>query len=298
MKSNKVIILKGGISSEREVSLRTGAAVSIAMSELGYEVVEIDVTEKSFILPDEDTPIFICLHGAFGEDGELQERLTAEGRRFTGSGAVACRAAFDKMLARHHFSEAGLRVAQGGEWSPDIQCQVPFVLKPIADGSSVGVHLVLDESNRVTAEAAAKSAIQSGGRYMFESYVKGREVTAGVLDGKSLPLIEIRPRDGFYDYEHKYVSGKADHVCPAPLEPDVAEQVSKAALRAHHALGCEVYSRVDFIIPESGEPVVLEVNTIPGMTELSLLPEAAAAAGISFPELCKIILERSLEVAR
>jgi D-alanine-D-alanine ligase len=291
MSQKNVILLKGGVSSEREVSLQTGAAVAKALRGEGYDVNEIDVTQQDFDLPD-GPPVFICLHGTFGEDGQLQQRLEESGRIFTGSGAAACRLAFDKLLAREAFEKSGIRVAEGGGWYPEMECKLPFVLKPVSDGSSVGVFLVREESERSAAEDAAKAH----GSYMVEELITGRELTVGILDGKALPLVEIRPLEGFYDYENKYTTGKSEHLCPAPLDDVTTARVQECALLAHEAVGCEVYSRVDVLLPETGEPVVLEVNTIPGMTALSLLPEAAAAAGISFGALCSRILERSVEV--
>lgn len=290
MKQKSVIVLKGGTSSEREVSLKTGNAVAHALRQSGYEVTEIDVTSEHFQLPS-DAPVFICLHGTFGEDGQLQSRLEEWNRVYTGSSAEACRLAFDKLLSRDAFVRAGLKVAEGGKWGPEKQCQLPFVLKPVADGSSVGVFLITEESQREAAEAAA----HEHGNYMFEELVSGRELTVGILDDKALPLVEVRPVEGFYNYENKYTAGKTEHLCPAPLDDLTTARVQECALKAHESLGCSVYSRVDVLLPETGGPVVLEVNTIPGMTELSLLPEAAAAAGISFEDLCVQILELSKE---
>lgn len=292
MDKKAVIVLKGGISSEREVSLRTGRAVEQALEGLGCQVHSIDVQSVEFTLPEGKDPVFICLHGTFGEDGSLQQTLENADRVYTGSGPEACALAFNKLAAREAFRKAGLKVAAGGAWNTGISPALPFVLKPVADGSSVGVFIIRDEDER----AAAAAAAESHGDYMFEEYIEGREVTVGVLENTALPLVEIRPTEGFYDYENKYTPGKTEHLCPAPFDDVTTARIQEAALKAHGALGCEVYSRVDFLVPEAGDPVVLEVNTIPGMTELSLLPEAAAAAGISFPELCSRILDASLEV--
>ncbi|MEM6886017.1 MAG: D-alanine--D-alanine ligase, partial [Verrucomicrobiota bacterium] len=184
MNQKNVILLKGGISSEREVSLKTGAAVAAALHEEGYDVTEIDVERPDFDLPDSG-PIFICLHGTFGEDGQLQKRLEEHGRQFTGSSAAACRLAFNKLLSRDAFEAAGLRVADGGKWKPEMECKLPFVLKPVADGSSVGVFLIHEEDDR----AAAEQAASEHGNYMVEELVTGRELTVGILDGKALPLV-------------------------------------------------------------------------------------------------------------
>ena len=292
MSQKSIILLKGGDSSEREVSLKTGAAVGDALRQNGYDVEEIDVREGGFLLPEDEREIFICLHGTFGEDGELQKLLESKQRVFTGSGSKACAAAFDKVEACKLMSSAGVRVPKGGRWSVDSQCELPFVLKPVAEGSSVGVFLVKEESERGKAEEAA----ESHGAYMFEELIVGRELTIGILGGRVLPVVEIKPYEGFYDYENKYSAGKADHVCPAKIDEFTTVRIQETALKAFQALGCEVYGRVDVILPEVGDPVVLEVNTIPGMTELSLLPEAAAAAGINFGNLCEEILKLSQEV--
>jgi len=294
MNKKRVILLKGGISSEREVSLRSGGAVETALVSLGWSVRVIDVTEETFCLPEDDAPVFICLHGTFGEDGTLQKRLLDEGRIFTGTGPEGCRCAFNKLEARARFVEAGLRVAAGGVWHPEMVCQVPFVLKPVSDGSSVGVFIVDGEEKREMAESQAAQH----GDYLFEERITGREVTVGVLGKRALPVVEVRPQTEFYNYDAKYTPGQTEHLCPAPLDEVTTARLQEVALVAHRSVGCEVVSRVDFILPDSGEPVCLEVNTIPGMTEMSLLPEAAAAAGISFPDLCESILQQSLEVQR
>jgi D-alanine-D-alanine ligase len=288
-----ITVLKGGISSEREVSLRSGAAVAAALRSIGAQVEELDVTSPDFPLPPRERFLFIGLHGTFGEDGQLQARLEAEGRRYSGSGPESCRLAFDKLLARERFIRAGVRVARGGAWTGSTSWTLPYVLKPVAEGSSVGVSLV-----RTAAEEAAarQAALASGKRMMVEDLIEGRELTVGILDGEALPVVELRPKEGFYDYEHKYTAGKTEHLCPAPLSAEATRAVQEAAVRAYRAVEAQVYGRVDVILPFDGSaPVVLELNSLPGMTNLSLLPEAAAVAGIPFPELCARIVRLSLE---
>ncbi|MGF1678577.1 MAG: D-alanine--D-alanine ligase [Candidatus Methylacidiphilales bacterium] len=294
MNHNEVIVLKGGFSSEREVSLRTGAAVASALRSEGMTVTELDITAPDFVLPESDAPVFICLHGIYGEDGTLQKRLELEGRLFTGSGSEACRRAFNKLEARDAFASSGLPVPHGGRWIDGIQAPLPLVLKPCCDGSSVGVYIVKDEASKVEAEQAARQH----GDYLFEEFVEGRELTVGVLNGCALPIVEVTPHKGFYDYQNKYTAGKTKHQCPALLDDEITRSVQDLALRAHACLGCEVYSRVDIIFSVEKGPVILELNAIPGMTELSLLPEAAAAAGITFNQLCLEILRASQEVRR
>jgi len=288
-----ITVLKGGISSEREVSLRSGAAVAAALRSLGASVEELDVTASDFALPPVERFLFIGLHGTFGEDGQLQKRLEAEGRRYSGSGPESCRLAFDKLLARERFIRAAVRVARGAAWSTETSWSLPYVLKPVADGSSVGVSLVRMPAEEAGARAAA---LASGKRMMIEDLIQGRELTVGLLDGEPLPVIEMRPKEGFYDYENKYTPGRTEHLCPAPLTAAERNAVQDAAVKAYRAVDAAVYGRVDVILPADGSaPVVLELNSLPGMTDLSLLPEAAAAAGIPFPELCRRIVRLSLE---
>lgn len=288
-----ITVLKGGISSEREVSLRSGKAVAAALRTAGCDVEELDVTSADFVLPAAQRVLFIGLHGTFGEDGALQKRLDEAGRKYTGPGAEACRLSFDKLAAREKFQAAGLRVARGGAWTPAVTWAIPYVLKPVADGSSLGVSIVLKPGD----EAPARAAAQAFGKpMMVEEFIAGRELTVGILDGRPLPVVEMRPKEGFYDYENKYTAGKTDHLCPAPLDAVTTRAVQEIAAKAYRAVGCRVYARVDVILPADGsEPVVLELNALPGMTDLSLLPEAAAAEGISFPQLCRRIVELSLE---
>jgi D-alanine-D-alanine ligase len=258
-------------------------------------VTELDVTTRDWVTPPDVELVYICLHGVYGEDGEVQARLEREGLPFTGSGAAASRNAFDKLVSKELFLRHGVRVAAGGPWRPDRPLTAPCVLKPVADGSSVGLSIV-----RTAAEVppAVANSLKIGKPMLVEELVAGREVTVGILGDQALPVIEVTPQGGDFDYAHKYTAGLAVHVCPAPFDPPVTARIQAAALAAHRALGCTVYSRVDLIVNADHEPVVLEVNTIPGMTELSFLPEAARAAGLGFPQLCEKILTLSVEAAR
>jgi D-alanine-D-alanine ligase len=289
----KITVLKGGISSEREVSLRTGAAVELALRELNFEVIVRDLQSADVDLKEISGPIFICLHGTFGEDGELQSRLEQAGIPFTGSSSHACRLAFDKLAAKEKFIQAGVPTPRGGAWTGTTEWALPCVMKPVAEGSSVGVCLA-----RTPAEwdKAREESLRSGRRMMVEDLITGREVTVGILGDKALPVVEVRTKEGFFDYTNKYTAGRTEHLCPAEFSQQRTEEIQRAALAAHRALGCQVYSRVDVMVPEQGSVQVLEVNTIPGMTEVSLLPDAARAAGIAFPELCRRILDLSLEI--
>jgi D-alanine-D-alanine ligase len=294
----KIAVLCGGPSSEREVSLRSGSAVANALRSLGADAFEIDIRDENFHLPTGTELAFNALHGTFGEDGTIQAILERKGIPYTGEGEESSRLAFDKIESKRRFLECGVPTAQyvtvqKGE-VPDLP--LPYVVKVPCQGSSVGVYLVKAMSER---QAALAQAFALADTILVEAFVSGRELTVGVLGETMLPIIEIRPRGGFYSYENKYTwtnrGGAADHECPARLSRAEKEKVESAALAAHRSLELEIYSRVDVILNADREPQVLEVNTIPGMTETSLLPEAAAAAGISMSRLCESIVRLSLE---
>jgi len=293
----------GGPGSEREVSLASGSAVASALTDAGCQVAEVDVRDASFVLPAGTTLAFNVVHGTFGEDGALQQELENRGIPYTGAGVASSRLAFDKALAKQRFLAAGvptpaselLDLAHG---QPQPALPLPFVVKPPREGSSVGVHIVRDATGAATAFA---DAARFGNDVLVEQYVAGKELTVGVLDDVALPVVHIAPRTGFYDLSNKYPwlgggGAGSDYHCPADLDPEVTRRVQEAALAAHRALGIEVYSRVDVLLDAGGAPFVLETNTIPGMTETSLLPKAAAAAGISFADLCLRIARLSLQL--
>ena len=294
----KIAVLCGGPSSEREVSLRSGSAVANALRSLGADAFKIDLRDGNVHLPAGTELAFNALHGTFGEDGTIQAILEEKGIPYTGEGEECSRVAFDKIESKKRFVEGGVPTApyvtlQRGEL-PDLP--LPYVVKVPCQGSSVGVYLVKAMNER---DAALAKAFAQAETILVETFVNGRELTVGVLGETVLPIIEIRPRGGFYSYENKYTwtnrGGAAEHECPARLSRMEKGTVETAALAAHRALELEIYSRVDVILDASGEAQVLEVNTIPGMTETSLLPEAAAAAGISMSQLCECIVELSLE---
>ncbi len=306
LSQQRIAVLKGGPGSERPVSLASAPDVAAALRELGAEVVEIDVAGPGpglgFALPAGIGKIdlaFNNIHGTYGEDGQLQRELDALGLRYTGEGVAGSELAFDKILSKERFVQAGIptpryEILTGGK-APTLP--LPYVIKAPREGSSVGIFIV--KTPEEAAPALAEAA-RFGERLLVEEFVPGRELTVGVLGGEALPIVEIRPHHGFYDFTNKYpflnpqAGGAADHLCPAPLEPETARRIGQTALAAHRALGLEVYSRVDFLLREDGSAVVLEINTIPGMTRASLLPEAAAAAGIPFPQLCERIALLSL----
>jgi len=294
----KIAVLMGGPGSERDVSLATGRGVSKALRSLGAEVVEVDVHDENFALPKDVDLAFITIHGTFGEDGQLQEILEKRGVAYTGDGVQASRAAFDKILSKEKFREHGVvtpewEVIEVGQ-RPTIS--VPLVVKPARQGSTVGVVIVKDASEL---DSAMAEAAKYDRKLLIEKFVSGRELTIGILGDQALPILEIIPKGGFYDFNNKYpflnpqAGGGAEHVCPAKIDSDKTKQVQEQALHAFRALGLVVYGRVDVLLPDSGNPSVLEVNTIPGMTEASLLPEAAAAAGINYVDLCARIIALS-----
>ena len=294
----KIAVLMGGPGSERDVSLATGRGVSKALRSLGAEVVDVDVRDEKFALPKDVDLAFVTIHGTFGEDGQLQQILEERGVPYTGDGVEASRAAFDKILSKEKFREHDVvtpewEVIEVGQ-RPTIS--VPLVVKPARQGSTVGVVIVKNASELDSAMAEAGKYDQ---KLLIEKFVSGRELTIGVLGDQALPILEIIPKGGFYDFNNKYpflnpqAGGGAEHVCPAAIDPDKTKQIQEQALHAFRALDLVVYGRVDVLLPDSGDPFVLEVNTIPGMTEASLLPEAAAAAGINYLDLCTRIIALS-----
>ena len=294
----KIAVLCGGPSLEREVSLRSGAAVAKALRVLGGDAFEVDVHDGDFHLPGGTDLVFNALHGTFGEDGTIQAILDRKGILYTGEGEQGSRLAFDKIETKKRFVERAVPTApyitvQKGE-IPDFP--LPYVVKVPCQGSSVGVYLVKSMDER---DPALEKAFAQADTILIEGFVSGRELTVGILGEKALPIIEIRPRGGFYSYENKYTwtnrGGAAEHECPARLTTAQKKIVEYSALAAHRSLDLKVYSRADVMLEENGEAKVLEVNTIPGMTETSLLPEAAAAAGISMARLCECIVQLSLE---
>ena len=294
----RIAVLMGGPGSERDVSLATGRGVSKALRSLGAEVIDVDVRDENFALPKDIDLAFITIHGTFGEDGQLQKILEERGVAYTGDCVEASRAAFDKILSKEKFRDHNVitpewEVVEVGQ-RPTIS--VPLVVKPARQGSTVGVVIVKNASELDSAMADAGKYDQ---KLLIEKFVSGRELTIGILGDQALPILEIIPKGGFYDFNNKYpflnpqAGGGAEHVCPAKIDPNKTKQVQKQALHAFRALGLVVYGRVDVLLPDSGNPSVLEVNTIPGMTEASLLPEAAAAAGINYVDLCARIIALS-----
>jgi len=294
----KIAVLMGGPGSEREVSLATGRGVAKALRSLGAAVVEIDVRDENFQLPNDVDLAFITIHGTFGEDGELQKILEDRGVRYSGDGVEGSRNAFDKILSKQKFLEHKVATPESEviDAGRRPKMPVPLVVKPARQGSTVGVVIVKNESEL---DAAMKEAAKYDRKLLVEKFVSGRELTIGILGDQALPILEIIPKGGFYDFNTKYpflnpqAGASAEHVCPAKIDSSLTKKIQELALAAFRALGLVVYARVDVLLSETGEPFVLEANTIPGMTETSLLPEAAAAAGITYPDLCVRIIELS-----
>jgi D-alanine-D-alanine ligase len=298
MKFKRIGVLMGGLSAEREVSLRSGEAVHQALQTLGYHTVPIDVGRDlaAVLIEQKIEAAFVALHGRYGEDGCVQGLLELMQIPYTGSGVLASALAMHKLYSKQTFASAGILTAPFHHFRrgqqvrlSDLSFGLPVVVKPVQEGSSVGVSIVREESQL---EAALASAFRHDSEVLVEQYIKGQEVQVGILDDHPIGAIEIVPKNEFYDFEAKYTDGMAEHIFPARLEPARYEQAQQIGLAAHLALGCTGYSRVDLLVTEAGEGYVLEVNTLPGMTALSLLPEIAAkGAGLTFEALVERIIE-------
>lgn len=299
MKGMKVAVLLGGMSVERDVSLRTGAAVAKALRGLGYDVVEIDAQKDlpARLLEQQVQVAFVALHGRYGEDGSVQGLLESMFIPYTGSGVLASSVGMEKVFTKQIFIGHGIPTPQHEAFRSardalaridDLPFPFPVVVKPSREGSSVGVHIC---KTREQYHAAVEDAGQYAGTILVEQFIKGREVQGAVLDDEALGAIEIVPAREFYDYEAKYQSGSGTkYLFPAPLPPDQYARVNEVCLAAHRALGCSGATRSDLIVTEKGEVFILEVNTLPGMTETSLLPKIAAGRGIDFAQLCERLL--------
>ena len=296
MMTKKIGVLLGGLSAEREVSLKTGNASLRALQQLGYAAVAIDVNQN---LPEQlqEAGIeiaFVALHGRFGEDGRVQGLLEMIQIPYTGSGVLASSVAMDKVISKqlllyHELPTPGFDFMRPGDSAVDLHhrcAPLPLVVKPSREGSTIGITIAKsDEDLRAGIELAANL----DGTVLIEDFIDGEELTVSVVNGQALPIIQIVPKSGFYDYQAKYNSGDTEYLLPAPIAVDSYQQVQQAAIKACRALGCRGAARVDFMFREQ-KFYCLEVNTIPGMTETSLLPKAAEAAGINFPQLVEQIL--------
>lgn len=286
---NKVAVLIGGPSTERDISLRSGMAVARGLREAGYDVTEVDIKGHELNVPEDIEAVFIALHGEFGEDGQVQELLDQRGIPYTGSGPAASRNAFDKRLSKKIFVENGIPTPEY-----EILCkgdkrsiQLPVVTKPACQGSTIGVHRVMKESEWANAQS---DTFSYGEEMIVESYINGRELTVGIIETEALPVIEIVTPDSFFNYNAKYTNGVSRHVVPALIDDESYRSCQNLSLRTFEALGCRGFARVDCRITEANDIYILELNSIPGFTEISLLPEAAAKSGIDFSTLCDRIM--------
>jgi D-alanine-D-alanine ligase len=278
------------------VSLRSGAAAARALRSLGHNVRELDPAGSSWQLPPETEVVFLALHGTYGEDGGVQARLEEWGVPYTGCGPDASRTAFDKVLTKKRCLREGIATARFAVLDapqPDLPpgWTLPVVLKPVRQGSSIGLQFV--ERAEQWAGALA-GALRYDTEVLLEEKIQGRETTVGILEDRALPVAEIRVKKGVFDYRNKYTAGAAEHTCPADFDAPTTARIQTAALGAFHAIGGRDFARVDVMVAAGGNPVVLEVNTLPGLTELSLLPEAAAAAGLNYGQLCQRMIDLAL----
>ena len=300
----KVVVLMGGISNEREISLQSGSMIADALSEAGADVVSFDIApDRLEILDDETIDVFfLALHGEFGEDGELQKILEDRGLCFTGSGSAASATAINKVACKEAVQRTGValglhmtvKAADDAETLGENIAHLgeKLVIKPVTHGSSFGVRILENT------EAAAKAAVETYEKFgscMIEQFVEGREITIGILNGKTLPIIEIRSKRGFYDFDAKYTDEDTEYLFDTIEDADVIDKVNTAALECFNAAGCRHWGRVDFILTDDGTAYFLEINTLPGFTSHSLVPMAANKAGMSNGQLCLEIANAALE---
>jgi D-alanine-D-alanine ligase len=296
----KVAVLMGGIGEEREVSIQSGTCIAEALKQAAFNVITSDISPDNInILEDGSIDMFfIALHGKFGEDGQLQQILEDKSLLYTGSGPAASRLAFDKIASKKVFARAGIVTPKSITFddrtnTEQLEKQLSqlgnrFVVKPVRQGSTVGVTIVDDPKSAL---ADARRCLTDFGDCMIEEYIVGREITVGILENRALPIIEIKPKTGFYDYEAKYIDTQTGFLFDTIDNPALVDRISADAVTCFDALGCRHFARADFILANDGTPYVLEVNTIPGFTTHSLLPMAAAKTGLSMSELCKKIIE-------
>lgn len=301
-------VLMGGCSSEREISIKSGKGAVKALTESGCKVSAVELKTENrddviALLKQAKIDIaFITLHGRFGEDGKIQEILESIDLPYTGSGSKASHIAMNKILTYETLKKNNIRVPQYLVFEKSATGIVekvkaafgakPIVVKPSSEGSSFGITIVVDY---VDLPKAISDAFSYGSEIIVEGYIKGKELTAGILGNKLLPVVEIRPKNFFFDFTAKYQSGMTEYIVPAEINLSVAQQIQQIAWKVHQSIGCRHLSRVDFILDEQNTPWALEINTIPGMTATSLLPKAAAAAGINFNELCLTLARLAYE---
>lgn len=304
-KNQVVAVVMGGPSAEREVSLNTGAAIANALREYGYtNVVEIDLDPRNFgkqLAESKAEVVFNAVHGLYGEDGRLQTLLEIREMPYTGSGMIASVSCMDKVITKRMLRDAGISTPaclivnkkESGIKEKIMQrFSLPVVIKPASQGSSIGVEIVKEEKQL---DEALANAFKYSRDILVEEFIGGKELTVSMMqkDGEvvALPVIHIAPHSGTYDYHSKYTKGATEYICPADLDEETTKKVQEISKQAYEVLGCSGVARADVMLDEEGNGYVLEINTVPGMTATSLVPKAAAAAGIPFPELCNIILQ-------
>ena len=313
--SSTVAVVMGGPSAEHEISLKSGHGVAQALAARGWRVERLVIpktltpeealeeTRRGLIASHADVA-FLALHGAFGEDGSVQQLCEDLSIAYPGSGPQASRLGLDKVESRRRFEQADLTVPHWQLVPSTLAAtraairagfSYPLVIKPTNQGSSIGVSLVAADDH---VAPAVREAARYDERLLIEGFVQGREVTVGIVEERALPLVEIRPRHAFFDYTAKYTPGQTDYLVPAKLPASTARRVQACGLRAHEAIGCRHLSRVDMILNAKDEPVILEVNTIPGFTATSLLPKAAACLGVSYDELCERLVKLAVSTTR
>lgn len=290
----------GGIGSERQISIQSGMCVAQALREAGFDVVTADVQPDNLdILEDSSIDVFFpALHGEFGEDGQLQQILQDKSLVYTGSGPTASELAFDKMASKKLFSKADVATPAAIEFNGQTDIEQlekrlhyladEYVVKPIKQGSSVGVRIITDRQKAI---GAAQETLRRFGDCMIEKFIAGKEITVSILEDRALPIIEIRSQTGFYDYQAKYINEQTEYLFDTIRDSALTAQIEKAAMDCFYVLGCRHFARVDFILSNEGTAYALELNTIPGFTTHSLLPKAAAKAGFTMSELCTKIVE-------
>lgn len=295
----KIGVLMGGMSAERAVSLKSGEAIAAALSRLGYQQIPILVDQNipETLKRERIEVAFIALHGRYGEDGAIQGLLEIMHIPYTGSGVTASALAMNKIASHDVFRAHQLPLPPAfileEKMAPHFQIAsldfgFPVVVKPVSEGSSIGVSIVQKEDDMI---GALKNAFAYGTKVIIEKYISGKEVHVGILNNRPLGAIEVQPKGAFYDYSAKYIPGLSAHVFPAALPRDIYQAVLDLGLQAHEVLGCCGYSRVDLLLKDGMDPLLLEVNTLPGMTETSLMPEMARGIGIDFDPLVEQILE-------
>jgi len=292
----KVTVLMGGISSEKEVSISSGKAVSKALKLAGYNVNEIVINDELFDPKIVDSDItFIALHGRFGEDGKIQKILEDNNIIFTGSSSSSCRLSFDKFISRELLIENNIKVPKGEKIKKDNfpSIDYPLIIKPPSEGSSVGCHLVKNENEFLK---KIKDSLLYSSEILVEEYIPGREITAGIISGKPLPLVEIIPNHDWYDYNAKYKSDDTKYIVPAEVDKCIYSKIQKIGIDTFNVFNSSGFGRVDFRLSPTNEVFVLELNSIPGFTKDSLLPKAAAADGINFINLCDKLIKDRLEL--